>query len=162
MSLIYNIDLVVEVVVETLRGAAAANMSCFTRSFFSRLFKGKGRKREATSDAVLDARDADSILTIRTAGSSWDDLIHVNVKLPNEMKIMIPIAGTAHVAQIRQEALRRAHALNVQMGPSETALYTTGDNQAIVFDGDLVEDVLGATEAITFALKSVEEEKLVC
>ncbi|KAF2839495.1 hypothetical protein M501DRAFT_1015594 [Patellaria atrata CBS 101060] len=81
-----------------------------------------------------------------------NNTFRVFVRLLNGRQLVIPIAVTATVAQLHEEAARRAGKFELPFSINATVLRTTGADGVLLFEEDRIVDLLDLTENHTFVL----------
>jgi len=104
---------------------------------------------EAPAESILSGA---ALISSRSGRTSLSSSIRVFVRLTNGSRIIVPVAVGASVAQLHQEALRKATRIGVLGTVETTVLRTTGPDPTIIFGEDSLEDVLDVTEDQTFFL----------
>jgi hypothetical protein len=107
-------------------------------------------KNEAAYSVADDVSMRSSSIT-----SSRSNAVRVYVRLANGTRILVPISPDATIGGLHTEVTRRAARLGVSSNKNETVLETTGPNASILFEEDLLADVLDTTENSTFDLTSL-------
>lgn len=87
--------------------------------------------------------------------SSRSNAVRVYVRLANGTRILVPISPDATIGGLHTEVTRRATRLGISANKNETVLETTGPNASILFEEDLLADVIDTTENSTLNLTSL-------
>jgi hypothetical protein len=107
-------------------------------------------RNEATYSVTDDVSMRSSSVT-----SSRSNAVRVYVRLANGTRILVPISPDATIGGLHTEVTRRATRLGISANKNETVLETTGPNASILFEEDLLADVIDTTENSTLNLTSL-------